>query len=151
MYFQFCTFIAQKLPRDPSTGFQGGGLVGDNNLQHQLPQNNTLHHNSIPTAQIPASSSTSTSSSATGTGATAMVSLSGGNTTMNTMGSSKPSLIGGGGGSQGNMMSNRLINNNIDKIDGNHNQPQSIGYRNLSNIAKAGFHPSGKNSKSVFT
>ena len=52
-YFLFL----QKLPRDPSTGFQGGGDGQQMSNQSAAPQ--TM----MATAQVPASSSTSTASS----------------------------------------------------------------------------------------
>ena len=121
------------MPRDPSTGFQGGG--GD----IQQSSNNTgLPQTMAATAQVPAPSSTSTTSST----AAGMISLRGNisenNTTGMNMSGAENRMIG-----QHNdiAINNRVLNTqNIGTTSIGHSQ-QVIDFRNANNARPQGKSP----------
>ena len=126
----------QKLPRDPSTGFQGGGDA-------QLSQNTGMPQTMMATAQVPASSSTSTASSAGG----AMASLRTNPSDKNVMGgnnmsSADPAMIGMPNDA---VMNSRLANNTLGMAGGNHSQ-HVMDFRSLNAIGKVEGRSNSKTS-----
>ena len=100
-----------------------------------MAHNSGLPQTMLASAQVPASSSTSTASSI----GAAMASLrpnqpESGITVANNMSSSNTSMIGA---SRDAVMNNRLPNSTNDNVGGGHQQ-QSLNYRNMTAIEKAG-------------
>ena len=115
------------MPRDPSTGFQGGG---GNDVQ-QISQTTGMPQTMIATAQVPASSSTSTASSGGG----AMISLRTKTSEKNAIGTNiltDPPMIGA---TSDAVLNSRLPNNNIGIPGGNHPQP-IVDFRSLNAMGK---------------
>ena len=120
------------MPRDPSTGFQGGG--GD----IQQPSNNTgLPQTMAATAQVPAPSSTSTTSST----AAGMISLRGNISENNTTGMNMSGAERMIGQQNDIAINNRVLNTqNIGTTSIGHSQ-QVIDFRNANNARPQGKSP----------
>ena len=121
------------MPRDPSTGFQGGG--GD----IQQSSNNTgLPQTMVATAQVPAPSSTSTTSST----AAGMISLRGNLSENNTTGMNMSGAENRMTGQQNDTtLNNRVLNTqNIGTTSIGHSQ-QVIDFRNANNTRPQGKSP----------
>ena len=121
------------MPRDPSTGFQGGG--GD----IQQSSNNTgLPQTMAATAQVPAPSSTSTTSST----AAGMISLRGNISENNATGMNMSGAENRMTGQQNDAaLNNRVLNTqNIGNSSIGHSQ-QVIDFRNANNARPQGKSP----------
>ena len=109
-----------------------------------MAHNSGLPQAMMASAQVPASSSTSTASSI----GAAMASLrpnqpESGITVGNNMSSSNSTMIGA---SNDAVMNNRLANSTNDNVGGSHQQ-QSLNYRNMTAIGRAGPDSNSKSGK----
>ena len=121
--------MIQKLPRDPSTGFQGGGGSDGQQIAHTTGMPQTM----IATAQVPASSSTSTASSGGGAMVSLRTNISEKNAVgANIMSGADPPMIGAPNDA---VLSSRLPSHNIGIPGGNHSQP-IVDFRSLNTMGK---------------
>ena len=134
IFLNYAEFL-QKLPRDPSTGFQGGGDGP------QMQQSNAHPQTMVATAQVPASSSTSTASSIGGP----MISLRSNLSDNTNVGGVNQSMAG----AINETGMNQRIGNHPMLGVGNNNPPQNqvMDFRSLNTMGKLDGRSNSKTSE----